>query len=365
MRIAFHAPLKPADHPVPSGDRQIARLLIAALRSAGHDVAVASRLRTREAAGEIGRQQELLSAARGEITRLLDHFRALPPDIWLTYHLYYKAPDLIGPTVCRTLGIPYVVVEGSHAAKRMQGPWANFATRARDALNQADAVIALNRSDMVGLTGIVAAERMHHLPPFMQCRAQPTVRRSNDQPVRLLAIGMMRSGDKLRSYRALARALRGLRGSNWTLTIVGDGPAAIQVRTAFQPVRNRVNWAGARPPSHLARIIADHDLMVWPAVNEAFGMALVQAACLGLPVIAGRTGGVPDVVHDGETGALVPPLDDHAMRRTIAGMIRQPRLRQRLGAAAWRRASRVHAFKGAAGQLDRIVRDVEAQKCGS
>ena len=46
MRIAFYAPLKSPDHPVPSGDRQMARLLVAALRHAGHDVEIASELRS-------------------------------------------------------------------------------------------------------------------------------------------------------------------------------------------------------------------------------------------------------------------------------------------------------------------------------
>lgn len=326
---------------------------------------MASCLRTRDAAGDHDRQRALLAGAQGEVTRLLDLYRTSPPDLWFTYHLYYKAPDLIGPAVCRALDIPYVVVEGSHAAKRLHGPWADFAARAKDAMARADAVIALNRSDMAGLAGVVSAERLHHLPPFIGHRARPAVRHGSTKPVRLLAIGMMRGGDKMQSYRALARVLRGLRGSNWTLTIVGAGPEATQVHAAFQPVRDRVTWAGALPPSHLARTIARHDLMVWPAVNEAFGMALVEAACLGLPVIAGRTGGVPDVVHDGETGMLVPPHDDQAMRRAIAGLVRQPRLRQRLGAAAWRRAGRVHGFKGAARQLDRIVRNVEARSCGS
>jgi hypothetical protein len=46
MKIAFHAPLKSPDHPVPSGVRQMARMLIEALRLGGHDIGVASHLRT-------------------------------------------------------------------------------------------------------------------------------------------------------------------------------------------------------------------------------------------------------------------------------------------------------------------------------
>jgi len=365
LRIAFHAPLKPPDHPVPSGDRQIARLLIDALRAAGHQVEIASRLRTREPAGDRARQAELTEQAAGEIARLLDLYRTAPPDLWFTYHLYYKAPDLVGPAVCKALNIPYVVVEASHAARRMQGPWGDFAERARSAMASADAVIALNRSDLAGLAGTVPTERLHHLHPFMRCRARPPVRRGNSGPVRLLAIGMMRGGDKLQSYRALARALRRPGLTNWRLTIVGDGPEALQVRAAFQPVREWVAWTGALPPSHLARVIRRHDLMVWPAVNEAFGMALVEASCLGLPILAGATGGVPDVVRHGRTGILVPPQHDHAMHRAIADLVRHPRLRHRFADAAWRRASRVHAFEGAVRQLDAIVRNLEVASCGS
>ncbi|GIR53040.1 MAG: hypothetical protein CM15mP62_05110 [Rhodospirillaceae bacterium] len=51
MRVAFYAPLKPPDSPVPSGDRKMARQLIACLRSKGYDVKLISRLKTREPDG--------------------------------------------------------------------------------------------------------------------------------------------------------------------------------------------------------------------------------------------------------------------------------------------------------------------------
>ena len=65
MRIAFHAPLKPPDHPVPSGDRRVARLFLAALREAGHAATVASRLRSWDDASVPGRQARLAALATG------------------------------------------------------------------------------------------------------------------------------------------------------------------------------------------------------------------------------------------------------------------------------------------------------------
>ena len=64
--------------------------------------------------------------------------RTSRPRLWFTYHVYYKAPDWIGPRVARGLGIPYVVAEGSRAAKRAQGPWALGHAGAEAALDRAD-----------------------------------------------------------------------------------------------------------------------------------------------------------------------------------------------------------------------------------
>jgi len=122
MRIAFYAPMKPPDHPVPSGDRRMARLLMAALRHAGHRVDIASRLRSRDGIGDPARQARLARAGATTAERLLRRYRAQPaadrPRAWMTYHLYYKAADWIGPAVSAGLGIPYIAVEASLANKR-------------------------------------------------------------------------------------------------------------------------------------------------------------------------------------------------------------------------------------------------------
>ena len=63
MRIAFYAPMKPPNHPVPSGDRRMARLLIRALDLAGHEVSVASRLRSWEGRGDRKKQSRIRADA--------------------------------------------------------------------------------------------------------------------------------------------------------------------------------------------------------------------------------------------------------------------------------------------------------------
>ena len=110
--------MKPPDHPTASGDRQVARLLIEALERLGHTVGIVSRLRTwrQDPAGDDG----ITADSRAEANRIVAEGGL---DLFLTYHLYHKAPDLIGPAVADALEIPYVVIEASHAEHRRGGPW--------------------------------------------------------------------------------------------------------------------------------------------------------------------------------------------------------------------------------------------------
>ena len=91
MSVAFYAPLKPADHPTPSGDRTMARALISALKLGGYDVAVASDLRLYDGAGDSVAQDALFAAAADEAARIIASPAAKTWRVWLTYHNYYKA----------------------------------------------------------------------------------------------------------------------------------------------------------------------------------------------------------------------------------------------------------------------------------
>src|SRR5262245_49646293 len=102
MRIAFYAPLKSPDHPLPSGDRQMARLLVMAMERAGHQVELASALRSFSSRPEPDHYAAVSEKAAAEIARLSAAWRESgAPDLWFCYHPYYKAPDLFGPALAR------------------------------------------------------------------------------------------------------------------------------------------------------------------------------------------------------------------------------------------------------------------------
>ncbi|GHD39357.1 glycosyl transferase family 1 [Thalassobaculum fulvum] len=366
MRIAFYAPLKPPDSDRPSGDRTMARLLIRALRSAGHEVDLASRMRSRDGAGDPERQARLAALGARLAARYVAAVRAgrrPAPDAWFTYHLYYKAPDWIGPAVADALGIPYAVAEVSVAAKRAGGPWDIGHRGTLAALARADLAVGLNSRDAAKVEPALGpGGRYERLRPFLEpgepeprdaARAQVggELGLPADEPW-LLAVGMMRPGAKAASYGVLGDALARVPDRRWRLLVAGDGPVRPEVEAALAPFGDRVRWAGAVDPARLARLYAAADLLVWPAIQEAYGMALLEAQAAGLPVLAGAAGGVPDIVRDGTTGLLVPEGDAAAFAAALRALLDDPDRRRAMGGAARRTVLAEHTLAGAAATLD-------------
>jgi glycosyltransferase involved in cell wall biosynthesis len=148
---------------------------------------------------------------------------------------------------------------------------------------------------------------------------------------------MMRPGDKLASYRLLAESLRDLADMAWRLEVVGDGEARRAIELLFAPMAERVRFHGEVFDHAVLRALYDTaHLFVWPAVNEAYGMALLEAQARGCPVVAGAFGGVASVVRDGETGRLTPPGDARALAEAVRSLLSDPPAMRRLGCAARR-----------------------------
>jgi len=372
VRIAFYAPLKPPTHAVPSGDRRVAVLLLEALDRVADKVELISTFRSYDADGEPERQEALRRQGAALAARLAAQWRAAPaherPDLWFTYHVYYKAPDWLGPAVSEALGIPYVIAEASHAQKRAGGPWAIGHAAAADAINRARLVIAPSRDDLAGLEKLVARERLVHLPPFVDPKPYAAAARARSRHRERLArergldpaapwiavAAMMRPGDKLASYRVLAGALARLADLPWRLVVAGDGSARADVEAALEgAVPGRTTFLGTLGPRDLAEMYAACDLYAWPAVNEAYGMALLEAQAAGLPVVSRAARGVPDVVVDGRTGVLVK--EEGALADAIRALLLDAERRSALGRAAAAFVAGERSIESAAGRLKSLL----------
>ena len=366
MRVLLHTPLKPPDHPVPSGDREMARGFRRLLRRLGHRVVVPDLSRVSPGVPAPDAHLSLERRARAGAERLIARWQALPGrhpdrfDLWFTYHCWYRKPDWLGPIVSRALGIPYVIAEASHASRRAYGPTRLGHRAVERALAAADLVVTVNPRDRSGVQArLHPGARQIVLPAFIE--ATPFVparpRTGTEVPV-LLAVGMMRTRDKLDSYRVLARALDHLKDRPWQAVLVGDGPARGEIETLMKPFGTKVRFVGAVERSALPALYAAADLYVWPAINEAFGIAFLEAQASGLPVVAGRTGGVPSVVADGITGLLTPIGDAGAFAAAVARLLDDPRERLQFGHAAAARVAARHDDRAAAHVLGHALRSL-------
>jgi glycosyltransferase involved in cell wall biosynthesis len=363
MRVLLHTPLKPPDSPTPSGDREMARGLRRLLRRLGHTVVMPAL--SRVAAGVPAPQDHLAleRRARSQARRLIARWRTLPArhperfDLWLTYHCYYRKPDWLGPIVTRELGVSYALVEASHAPRRAQGPTRLGHRAVERALTAADLVLTVNPRDVAGVKArLRPGAHQVWLPPFIDTRPFDRAPRAANDPPLLLSVGMMRTRDKLESYRVLAEALGRLKEKAWRALLVGDGPARGEVEAMMAPFGERVRFAGAVPHAELPKIYASADLYLWPAINEAYGMAFLEAQAAGLPVVAGRTGGVPAVVADGVTGVLTPIGDAAAFAAATARLLDDAKTRAQLGKAARARVNARHDERSAARALAAALR---------
>jgi glycosyltransferase involved in cell wall biosynthesis len=358
MHIAFYAPLKSPNHPVPSGDRQMARLLIAALQQAGHRVGIASELRSFARTPETGARQQVALWAEHEARRLAGEWRqGAKPDLWFCYHPYYKAPDLIGPKLASVFNLPYVTAEASYSGRRDDTGWAGLQSLVSDAVRQAAVNICFTQRDETGLVAAVPGAHLARLEPFIDVSAfgtEPSVQ----SPHRLVTVAMMRPGDKLESYRMLAEALALIEDLPWTLTVIGDGPQCDEVKALFAKFgAARIEWLGEKPAKEIVQILYEGGTYVWPGTGEAYGIAYMEAQAAGLPVVAQRAAGVPEVIKDGVTGTLTAAGDTVAYAQAIAQMLGDAERRIAMGRAARRFILQDRSLDVASRRLDELLRN--------
>jgi len=119
------------------------------------------------------------------------------------------------------------------------------------------------------------------------------------------------------------------------LVIVGGGEqyTTLQALIVNLGMEKCITLAGQASHEQIPHYLQSFDLFVVPSFSEAFGVAAVEAAACGLPVIASRVGGLPEVVLDGQTGLLVPPGDVDALAAAMSRLLSDPGLRVRMGQA--------------------------------
>lgn len=351
LNIAFYAPFKPMDHPHPSGDRAIAAGLFHFLQTCGHHLCVADRLRTRWIFRRPWQWPRVMQSRR----RIVRRYGAGQLDLWLTYHSYYKAPDLLGPFAARKLRQPYVIFQGSYATKYRRRPGTVLGYYLnRRALLAADHVFLNRRADLENIRRLLPDERLTYVAPGIfpsQFTFDPESRRElraewgvDDLPV-VLTAAMFRPDVKtdglLLVIQAMAQLLHG--GRRFLLVIAGDGSEKQRiVDAAGTMLADRCRFVGRVSRENMYRYYSASDLFAFPGINESLGMVFLEAQACGLPVVAFDNGGIPEIVSRDETGFLTPLFKPAPFADAIDRLITDEALRRSMGVKAGQHVRHYH-----------------------
>ena len=138
-----------------------------------------------------------------------------------------------------------------------------------------------------------------------------------------------------KGHRHLIKAIPEIvrRHPNTVFLFLGQGPLRAKLRNLCyrQKIEKHVYFAGFRPD--LEKILGCLDMVVHPAEMEGLGVALLQSAAAGLPIVATRAGGIPEVVQDGKSGYLVDVGDIQALVERTSELLQDPVKARCLGTA--------------------------------
>ncbi len=351
MKIAYYMPFKPMDHSNPSGDLVTGTELYNHLAARGHAITLASRLRCRWI---YYRPLSLLHLII-EKNRVLRQCNTTKPDLWLSYHSYYKAPDILGSMCSKKLGIPYVIFQGIYSTKRRKRlkTLPGFLLN-RNVLLSADHVFTNKQRDLTNLKRLLPENRLSYIAPGIHPRLfefsgdwRKKLRQLwaiKDETI-VMTAAMMRPGVKTEGISAVIKSCGELvqRGLPLRLIVAGDGSCRQQLeKEAAQLLPNRVLFLGKIPRPELYQYYSAADIFAFPGIEESLGMVYLEAQSCKLPVVAYNDWGGGEAVVHGQTGLLSPAASPSLFTTHIQSLAEETTKRQTLAAKAGEHIRRNH-----------------------
>ena len=274
----------------------------------------------------------MLSFLGSEFVSAVRSGRRFQPDL---VHAHWWFPGgLVGTWVASMAGVPLITtLHGSDVrlARTVVGARPVF----RHVLRHSAAVTAVSNW-LAGEAGAVLPNLKPVVAPMPVDTAlfTPGDGRSAD---RVLFVGRL---NEQKGVSTLIDALPSV-AAPYQVDIVGDGPerGALEERAQNLRVADRITWHGALPQSDLPALYQRAALLVVPSIDEGLGLVAVEGQLCATPVIAANSGGLGDIVRNGQTGVLVPPLDPSSLAQAIDEVLQNPERARELGAAG-----RVHAL---------------------
>ncbi|MGH9030442.1 MAG: GNAT family N-acetyltransferase, partial [Acidimicrobiales bacterium] len=275
-------------------------------------------------------------------------FRSLQPDI---VHTHNPKPGVLGRLAARICGVPVVVntVHGLYAQR--SDPWQRrlgvyAAERLASTCSGAELVQSREDLTTLGRLRVPRAKLVllgngidlaRFAPLGAEADARSTTRRELGAEESDVVIGVVGRLVWEKGYREIFELAAALDGVEPRVRVVVVGPGDPAKRDAVDAASIRaaesvgVLFLGERPD--MERLYAAFDLYVLASYREGFPRSAMEAAAMGLPVVATDIRGCRQVVDDGLTGVLVPAQDSQSLTSAVLALVRSPGERSAMGRA--------------------------------
>jgi glycosyltransferase involved in cell wall biosynthesis len=239
----------------------------------------------------------------------------------------------------------------------------------RYGLDRVEAVIAISRQiEQSLIAGGVSVKNVRtvysgiDLSDRLLTRNDQAIRRMIGLPNGALLLGTVANLFPRKGYEVMLRALPAIVHAvplvHYVIVGSDDHDYANRLKRLAQELKiaDRVHIVGFQDP--VQPFLASFDLYVHPALMEGFGIAVVEAMAMGKAVVATTTGGLPEVVAQGETGLLVPPGDVESLAATVVSLLQDRVRREQMGFSGRARAYERFSLDASVMQVEQLYDEV-------
>jgi glycosyltransferase involved in cell wall biosynthesis len=294
----------------------------------------------------------------------------LDPDIRHLHAHFLHTPASVARYAALMTGLPWTC--SAHA----KDIWTTPDWEVVEKLRELAWLVTCTEAGRAHLAGLAPAPEkvrlVYHGLDFARFPPPPDRRRSTADgsdpaaPVTLLSVGRI---VPKKGFAVLIAAFARLTDLNWRWIHIGGGKArALQAQAAALGIADRIDWRGAQAQTAVLTALRAADLFVLPSRiaedgdRDGLPNVLMEAQSQALACLSTAVSGVPELIEDGVTGALVPPDDPAALAEALARLIGDPALRARLAAAG---QDHLRAHFGQDAGLDRLAAMFGAQPTGN
>lgn len=239
------------------------------------------------------------------------------------------------------------------------------------ALDRVDYVVAVSHQvEQCLLSGGVSPDRVRTHYSGVDCSAVVSsewnhdIRAQHGVPCEALLLGTVANLLPLKGYEVMLDAFPAILSAMPAVhyLIIGGGGdeycARLKAIAVERGIAERVHFAGFQ--ESVASYLSALDLYVHPSLKEAFGLAVVEAMAMGKAVVATTTGGLPEVVAQGETGLLVPPGDAESLAAAVVALLKDRARREQMGHCGKARARERFSLEASVANMEQLYGEVLA-----